>query len=74
MYTFRHFLKVLKGMHGDHTLNEKCAAKGMQGLKHEATVHELGEQALAGKSFMELVLYLGGWNAKKVAEAGGIEA
>ncbi|KAJ7938042.1 hypothetical protein B0H13DRAFT_1588185, partial [Mycena leptocephala] len=73
-YTFRDFLRVLKGMNGDHGSNEKSSAKGMQGLKHEEAVKELGEEVLAGKEFMELVLYLSAWNAKKIAEAGGIEA
>ncbi|KAJ7895747.1 hypothetical protein B0H13DRAFT_1624250 [Mycena leptocephala] len=73
-YTFREFLKILKGMHGDHASNEKSTAKGYQTLKLEDTIRELGEQALAGKSVMDLVLYLSTWNAKKIAEAGGIEA
>ncbi|KAJ7430216.1 hypothetical protein B0H11DRAFT_1676382, partial [Mycena galericulata] len=73
-YTFRHFLKILKGMLGDHASTEKSTGTGVQGLKHEEIVNELGEQALAGKSYLELVLYLSAWNAKKIAEAGGIEA
>ncbi|KAF8209626.1 hypothetical protein K438DRAFT_2063060 [Mycena galopus ATCC 62051] len=60
-------------MNGDHASNEKSTAKGVQSLKHEAAIGELGEQALAGKDFMDLVEYLGAWNAKKVTESGGIE-
>jgi hypothetical protein len=69
----REFLRVLKGMNGDHASNEKSTAKGIQTLKHEAAIAELGEQALAGKDFMDYVEYLGAWNGKKIAEAGGIE-
>ncbi|KAJ7450654.1 hypothetical protein B0H11DRAFT_2330808, partial [Mycena galericulata] len=72
-YSIRHFLKILKGMHGDHASSEKSSAKGVQGLKQEAAIQDLGEEALAGKSYMELVDYLGAWNAKKIADAGGEE-
>ncbi|KAJ7701495.1 hypothetical protein B0H17DRAFT_924316, partial [Mycena rosella] len=73
-YTFREFLRILKGMHRDHTSNEKSTATSFQNLKREDAVTELGEQALGGKSYMELVLYLGTWNAKKIAEVGGMAA
>ncbi|KAJ7213194.1 hypothetical protein GGX14DRAFT_519404 [Mycena pura] len=69
----RDFLKILKGMNGDHASNEKSTAKRMQDLKHEASIEELGEQVLAGKTFMELVDYLSAWNLKKIAEAGGMD-
>ncbi|KAJ7318853.1 hypothetical protein DFH08DRAFT_714525, partial [Mycena albidolilacea] len=70
-YSVRDFLRILKGMNGDHASNEKSTAKGIQNLKHEEAINELGEQALAGKAYMDLVEYLGAWNAKKIAEAGG---
>ncbi|KAJ7101997.1 hypothetical protein C8R44DRAFT_716352 [Mycena epipterygia] len=73
-YTVRQFLKILKGMHGDHASTEKGTAKGVQGRKYEEAVNELGEDVLAGKDFMELVLYLSAWNAQKIARVGGIEA
>ncbi|KAJ7741249.1 hypothetical protein B0H16DRAFT_1423683 [Mycena metata] len=73
-YTVREFTIIVKGMNGDHASTEKGTAKGVEALKREATIEELGEQALAGKAFMELVDYLGAWNAKKVADAGGEEA
>ncbi|KAJ7292581.1 hypothetical protein C8J57DRAFT_1042576 [Mycena rebaudengoi] len=72
-YSFREFLKILKGMHGDHASTEKSSAKGMEGLKREASIEELGEQALKGKEYLELIHYLGAWNAKKIAQAGGVE-
>ncbi|KAJ7369172.1 hypothetical protein DFH08DRAFT_796965 [Mycena albidolilacea] len=40
-YTFREFLKTLKGMDGDHTSN-KSTAKGYQTLKLEDTIAEAG--------------------------------
>jgi hypothetical protein len=73
-FSIRDFMRILKGMHGDHASPEKSTAKGLQGQKHDAAIQDLGEAALAGKSFMELVEYLGAWNAKKIVEAGGKEA
>ncbi|KAJ7888777.1 hypothetical protein B0H13DRAFT_2341836 [Mycena leptocephala] len=64
-YSVREFLKILKGMNSDHASNEKSTAKGLKERKHEEAINELGEQALAGKEFMDLVEYLGAWNAKK---------
>lgn len=73
-YTFRHFLKTVRGMNGDHASPEKATAGGIQGMKHDEGVKELGEEVLAGKDFLELVLYLAAWNAKKIAQVGGTEA
>ncbi|KAJ6536941.1 hypothetical protein B0H19DRAFT_1270627 [Mycena capillaripes] len=73
-YSVCQFMRILNGMNGDHASNEKGTSRGMQDLKHEAVLDDLGEEALAGKEFMDLVHYLAAWNAKKVAEAGGIEA
>ncbi|KAF7351568.1 hypothetical protein MSAN_01589300 [Mycena sanguinolenta] len=72
-YSVRQFLRILKGMHGDHAASEQSTAKGLKQLKHEAAIQDLGEQALAGKAYMELVDYLGAWNARKILEAGGKE-
>ncbi|KAF8203541.1 hypothetical protein K438DRAFT_1472661, partial [Mycena galopus ATCC 62051] len=72
-YGIRDFLRILKGMNGDHAANEKSTARGIQDLKHDATIEDLGEAVLAGKAFIELVDYLGAWNARKIAEAGGVE-
>ncbi|KAJ7021484.1 hypothetical protein C8F04DRAFT_1314480 [Mycena alexandri] len=72
-YSVREFLVIVKGMNGDHASSEKGTAKGIEALKREATLETLGEQALAGKAFMELVDYLAAWNAKKIADAGGEE-
>ncbi|KAJ7730731.1 hypothetical protein B0H16DRAFT_1329757, partial [Mycena metata] len=72
-YGIRDFLRILKGMNGDHAANEKSTAKGIQELKHEGGIEDLGEEALAGKDYMELVNYLGAWNARKIAEAGGVD-
>jgi hypothetical protein len=65
-YSFQDFLRVLKGMNGDHASTEKGTAKGMEGLKAEEAVKELGEQALMGKAIMDLVLYLSAWNAVNI--------
>jgi hypothetical protein len=46
-------------MNGDHASNEKSTAKGIESLKHKEVIKELGEQALTGKEFMDLVEYLG---------------
>lgn len=73
-YSVQDFLRILWGMHGDHASAEKSTAKGLQGQKHDASVRDLGEQALAGKAYMELVDYLGAWNSKKMVEAGGVDA
>ncbi|KAJ7604097.1 hypothetical protein DFH06DRAFT_1349727 [Mycena polygramma] len=73
-YNLRHFLRVLMGMNGDHASTEKGAARGMEELKKEAVIEELGEDALLQKDMHELVLYLAAWNAKKLASVGGIEA
>ncbi|KAF8202587.1 hypothetical protein K438DRAFT_1757917 [Mycena galopus ATCC 62051] len=64
-YTLHQFLEILKGMHGDHASNEKSTAKGFQTLKLEDTIRELGEKHWLGSP---------AWNAKKIAEAGGMEA
>ncbi|KAF8205788.1 hypothetical protein K438DRAFT_1579294 [Mycena galopus ATCC 62051] len=72
-YTCRHFTKVLKGVNSDHASPEKASANGVGDWKHDDAIQELGENALAGKEFMDLVLYLSAWNAKKIAEAGGTE-
>ncbi|KAJ6572377.1 hypothetical protein DFH09DRAFT_1079590 [Mycena vulgaris] len=34
-YTFRHFLKTVRGMNGDHALPEKATAGGIQEMKHD---------------------------------------
>ncbi|KAF7336494.1 hypothetical protein MSAN_02304100 [Mycena sanguinolenta] len=70
-YSVRDFLRILKGLNGDHASVEKGTAMGVKDLKIEAAIQELGEKALAGKEFLELVHYLAAWNAKKIAEAGG---
>ncbi|KAJ7085171.1 hypothetical protein B0H15DRAFT_847342, partial [Mycena belliarum] len=64
----------MAGMMGDHASTEKGTAKAIQVIKHDASIEVLGEAAIGAKSLSELVLYLGAWNAKKVAEAGGIDA
>ncbi|KAF7335877.1 hypothetical protein MSAN_02324700 [Mycena sanguinolenta] len=71
-YTFRYFLKIFKAMNGDHASNEKSTANGLGEKKHVEAIKELGEDALAGKAFMDLVHYLAAWNAKKIARLGGI--
>ncbi|KAF7326545.1 hypothetical protein MVEN_02607600 [Mycena venus] len=72
-YSVRDWLRVLKGMHGDHAAPKKSTARGLQDQKHEAAIRDLGEEKLAGKDYMELVEYLGAWNAKEIVEAGGSE-
>lgn len=71
-FTICQFLRILKGMNGDHASNEKSTARGMENLKRDETIQELGEEALSGKSFMDLVLYLAAWNEKKIAESEGL--
>ncbi|KAF7346731.1 hypothetical protein MSAN_01811400 [Mycena sanguinolenta] len=72
-YTCRDFTRILRGANTDHASPEKASASGLGDWKHDEAIHELGENVLAGKEFMDLVLYLSAWNAKKIAEAGGIE-
>lgn len=72
-YSIRQFLRILYGMHGDHAAPEKRTAGGLKDQKHDGAIKDLGEEALAGKSYMELVEFLGAWNAKKIIEAGGKE-
>ncbi|KAJ6563864.1 hypothetical protein B0H19DRAFT_1067470 [Mycena capillaripes] len=74
VYSVRDFMRILNGMNGDHASMEKGTARALGERKHDGTIQDLGEAALAGKSYMmELVHYLSAWNAKKVAEAGGEE-
>ncbi|KAJ7315392.1 hypothetical protein DFH08DRAFT_715778, partial [Mycena albidolilacea] len=73
-YSIRDFARILFGMNGDHASVEKGTAKGMEELKHDATIQDLGEDALLRKEFMELVHYLAAWNTKKIEDAGGEEA
>jgi hypothetical protein len=71
--TIRDFLQALKGMNGDHASKEKSAAKGLADMKHRAAVAELGENRLQSMAVFELIQYLQAWNAKKLADVGGIE-
>jgi hypothetical protein len=54
-------------------LERHRSAKGLHGRKLNAAIRDLGEEVLLAKSFSDLVLYVGAWNGKKIAEAGGIE-
>ncbi|TFK74719.1 hypothetical protein BDN72DRAFT_874903 [Pluteus cervinus] len=72
--TLRHFLKLLKGMNGDHANNEKLTASMFQQLKTDETIQELGEKALSKKPPVELLLYLMQWTQKKLNDVGGLEA
>jgi hypothetical protein len=73
-YTLRQWLRTLKGINGDHASVEKGPAKGLGDLKHEDAVNELGEDALIALPIAELVACLQQWNAKKIADVGGIAA
>jgi hydrogenase maturation factor len=73
-YSVHDFLKILKGMNGNHTSIEKGAAMGVEDIKMEAAIQDLREETLAGKWYMVLVHYLAAWNMKKIAEAEGEEA
>ncbi|KAJ6483549.1 hypothetical protein C8R47DRAFT_1048987 [Mycena vitilis] len=73
-FTIRHFLRTLKGMNGDHASVEKGTANGIGGWKHDEGVNELGEDALVSMSIADLVVYLQEWNAKKIANVGGVAA
>ncbi|THV05639.1 hypothetical protein K435DRAFT_647075 [Dendrothele bispora CBS 962.96] len=77
-FRIRHFLKILRGMNGDHANNEKSTAKGLQQAKHDAAIEDLGEEKLADLGVelgvRDLILYLASWNAKKIADAGGMES
>lgn len=73
-FTFRLFLHILKGMNRDHASTEKSTGCGVADLKHEDGLNELRENVLGAMSLSELVLYLQAWNAKKIADAGGISA
>ncbi|THV08108.1 hypothetical protein K435DRAFT_641387, partial [Dendrothele bispora CBS 962.96] len=67
------FWRVTKGMHGDHANNEKSCANGIRDIKHDVAIEELGEKKLKELAFEDLVLYLALWNAKKLADIGGID-
>ncbi|KAF8951787.1 hypothetical protein BDZ97DRAFT_1778312 [Flammula alnicola] len=69
----RHFFHVLKAMNGDHASKEKSAARGMGDKKHQSAIEDLGEDRLLSMPVGELVEYLGAWNQKKIAQAGGME-
>lgn len=69
----RNFMRVLKGMNGDHASAEKSAARGLKEKKHNAALEDLGEESLLSMTVGELVAYLSAWNQKKVAEVGGID-
>ncbi|KAJ6510308.1 hypothetical protein C8R47DRAFT_1191473 [Mycena vitilis] len=73
-FTIRHFLRTLKGMNGDHASVEKGTANGIGGWKHDEGVNELGQDALVSMSIADLVVYLQEWNAKKIANVGGVAA
>jgi hypothetical protein len=73
-YSVCDFLRILKGMNGDHVSVEKGMAMGAMDIKIEAAIQDLREETLAGKLCMELVYYLAARNVKKIAEAGGEEA
>ncbi|KAJ7743197.1 hypothetical protein B0H16DRAFT_1727923 [Mycena metata] len=73
-YSVRDWLRILRGMHGDHASPEKSTAAGLKEQKHDAAIQDLGEDALSGKSYMELIEYLGAWNVRKIVEAGGTQA
>ncbi|THU79303.1 hypothetical protein K435DRAFT_621812, partial [Dendrothele bispora CBS 962.96] len=73
-FTVRDFLRVLKGMSGDHANNEKATAAGIKEWKRQELITEMGKKKIAEKEFGDLVLYLASWNAQKIAEVGGHEA
>ncbi|KAF7292320.1 hypothetical protein HMN09_01215700 [Mycena chlorophos] len=65
----------LRGMCGDHANNEKALSEEMRQTKYDELLSELGEQRLRNvESDMSLVEgTMTEWNAKKIADAGGIE-
>jgi hypothetical protein len=71
--TVADFLRLLKGMHGDHASKEKSAARGMAEKKRESAINELGEKAMLALSVADLITYLSAWNQKKLAEVGGLD-
>ncbi|THU94800.1 hypothetical protein K435DRAFT_819917 [Dendrothele bispora CBS 962.96] len=70
----QYFLRVLKGMSGDHANNEKATANIIKTWKRTELLEELREKKLAEKEFGDLVLYLASWNIKKIGDAGGHKA
>ncbi|THU88513.1 hypothetical protein K435DRAFT_821621 [Dendrothele bispora CBS 962.96] len=72
-FEVRDFLRVLKGMCGDHANNEKATADGIKEWKHEEAIKELGEDTLKEKTLAELILYLASWNLKKIESVGVME-
>lgn len=71
--TIRTFMRLLKGMCGDHASKEKSAARGLADKKRDASIEDLGEDALLSLSVPDLVKYLSAWNQKKIAAAGGMD-
>ncbi|KAJ7877519.1 hypothetical protein B0H14DRAFT_3435969 [Mycena olivaceomarginata] len=66
-YGIRDFLRILNGMNGDHAANEKSTARGLQELKHDASIEDLGEESLAGSPTWKAG-GVEGWNALPAAE------
>ncbi|KAF8238173.1 hypothetical protein L208DRAFT_1355507 [Tricholoma matsutake] len=65
---------LLWGMNGDHVSNEKQTATLMKEWKTEQTFICLGSKQLAQKTPANLIIFLAGWNQKKIEAVGGIDA
>ncbi|KAF8221424.1 hypothetical protein L208DRAFT_1371956 [Tricholoma matsutake] len=73
-FTMSDLADLLRGMNGDHASNEKRTATLMKEWKTEQTFIRLGSKQLARKTPADLIIFLAGWNQKKIEAVGGIDA
>ncbi|KAJ7059945.1 hypothetical protein C8F01DRAFT_1254048 [Mycena amicta] len=71
----RGICRCLRGMCGDHANNEKALSDEVRKTKYDLLLLELGEKKMAelGEQISELENIMKQWNAKKLADVGGIE-
>lgn len=73
-FTMSDLADLLRGMNGDHASNKKRTASLMKEWKTEQTFIRLGSKQLARKTPADLIIFLAGWNQKKIEAVGGIDA
>jgi hypothetical protein len=71
-FTMSDLADLLRGMNGDHASNEKRTATLMKEWKTEQSFICLGSKQLAQKTPADLIIFLAGWNQKKIEAVGGI--
>jgi hypothetical protein len=73
-FTMLDLADLLRGMNGDHTSNEKRTAMLMKEWKTEQSFIHLGSKQLAQQTPADLIMFLAGWNQKKIEAVDGIDA